>query len=195
MDTPNKLLCIKISLNTLILLLVLLSSCESQKTQQSKNSVQIEGLDLDKILKINDSAINVEAEDTSEYATLFVVIADTSPDYAMLHQKMFDLHQKLNIPIDTMGRYYNESKNLIALPDNDEDEMYAGDYFPRRFPSENLSLEYLDFYQLGAREKTIALVVGLYDTEENADSILAVLKNIENKSFKVKAEIYMGCMH
>ncbi|HRV53231.1 MAG: hypothetical protein FNNCIFGK_02203 [Bacteroidia bacterium] len=185
----------KISLNTLILLLVLLSSCESQKTQQSKNSVQIEGLDLDKILKINDSAINVEAEDTSEYATLFVVIADTSPDYAMLHQKMFDLHQKLNIPIDTMGRYYNESKNLIALPDNDEDEMYAGDYFPRRFPSENLSLEYLDFYQLGAREKTIALVVGLYDTEENADSILAVLKNIENKSFKVKAEIYMGCMH
>ena len=94
-----------------------------------------------------------------------------------------------------MGRFYNKSKNLIALPDNDKDEIYAGDYFPRRFPSDNLSLEYLNFYQRQAGKKTIALVTGIYETEKGADSALAVLHRSEKKVFKIKADIYVGCMH
>ncbi|WP_262490545.1 hypothetical protein [Hymenobacter sp. CRA2] len=35
---------------------------------------------------------------------------------------------------DTLGRFFDEQKNLIRLPDDDEDELYAGDYFPRRCP-------------------------------------------------------------
>jgi len=86
-----------------------------------------------------------------------------------------------------MGRFYNKKKNLIALPDNDEDEIYAGDYFPRRFPSDNLSLEYLNFYQRQAAEKTIALVTGIYETEKSADSALTVLHKPEKKVFKIKS--------
>ena len=108
---------------------------------------------------------------------------------------MFDLNGQLNIPIDTMGRFYNKTKNLIALPDDDEDELYAGDYFPRRFPSENLSLEYLDFYQKKAGDKTIALITGIYENEKSADSALTVLHKTEEKVFKIKADIYLGCMH
>jgi hypothetical protein len=108
---------------------------------------------------------------------------------------MIDLKTKSKIPIDTMGRIYNKKKNLIALPDNDKDEIYAGEYFPRRFPSENLSLEYLNFYQKQAGEKTIALVTGIYETEKSADSVLTVLRKIEPRVFKIKADIYVGCMH
>ncbi len=130
-----------------------------------------------------------------EYATFFIVVADTSLDYSTLHNKMLDLNRKYKIPVDTMGRCFNKTKNLIALPDNDEDELYAGDYFPRRFPTESLSLEYLNFYQKQSGEKTIALVTGIYETEKSADSALSVLSASEKKVFKIKADIYLGCMH
>jgi hypothetical protein len=94
-----------------------------------------------------------------------------------------------------MGRFYNKTKNLIALPDKDEDEIYAGDYFPRRFPSDNLSLEYLNFYQEQSGEKTIALVTGIYETERSADSALTVLRKTADKVFKIKAYIYVGCVY
>ncbi|MEZ4805298.1 MAG: hypothetical protein R2852_07405 [Bacteroidia bacterium] len=94
-----------------------------------------------------------------------------------------------------MGRFYNSKKDLITLPDDDEDEVYAGDYFPRRYPSGYMSLEYLDFYQRAAREKTIALVTGIFETAIEADSALSVLQSMEKKAFKIKSEMYMGCMH
>ncbi len=131
----------------------------------------------------------------SDNATYFIVIADTGRDYTTLRQKMSTINSQLHIPVDTMGRYYNETKDLIALPDNDEDEIYAGDYFPRRFPSEHLSLEYLSFYQKEAGNKTIALVTGIYETESSADSALSLLQKVESSAFKIKSDIYIGCMH
>ena len=106
-----------------------------------------------------------------------------------------ELHRNLNIPIDTMGRYFNKDKDLIALPDNSEDEMYAGEYLPRRFPSSDLSLEYLKFYQSQADNKTIALVAGIYESEKEADSVLTVLQKVEKKVFRIKAKIYEDCIH
>ena len=130
-----------------------------------------------------------------DYATYFVVVADTSRDYYFLHKKMFDLNKKYNIAIDTMGRLYNKTKDLIALPIDDEDEMYAGEYFPRRFPSNTLSLDYLITYQNQASEKTIALVSGIFETENSADSLVNLIKGTEKKAFKIKANMYIGCMH
>lgn len=136
------------------------------------------------------------ASDTdADHATYYVIIADTSLDYNFLHTKMFILNKELNISIDTMGRYFNKDKNRIVLPENDTDKMYAGEYYPRRDPSANLSLEYLSFYNSQAGEKTIALVAGIYETQKSADSALIVLKNKEKKTFRLKANIFIGCMH
>lgn len=180
-----------------IILTFILTACGTNSSD--KNDMKIESNKLDTTTKIQTPlpTNNNQSKDTTDYnnATYFVVVADTSKDYSFLHKKMFDLNRKLNVPIDTMGRFYNKTKNLIALPDNDEDEMYAGDYFPRRFPSDNLSLEYLNFYQKQAGEKTIALVTGIYETEKSADSAMTVLYKTEKKVFKIKADIYVGCMH
>jgi disulfide oxidoreductase YuzD len=81
------------------------------------------------------------------------------------------------------------------LPDNDDDEMYAGVYFPRRYPSENLSLEYLDFYNRNADHKTIALVSGIYQSEKSADSLLSIIRKTDKKAYKLKSQVYVGCMH
>lgn len=180
-----------------IVLTVFLTACGT--TSANKNGTEVASTKIDTMTSLQTTVANEnsDAVDTTDYnnATYFVVVADTSFDYSTLHKKMFDLYRKFKIPIDTMGRFYNKTKNLIALPDNDEDEIYAGDYFPRRFPSENLSLEYLDFYQIRAGEKTIALVTGIYETEKSADSALTVLHSTEKKAFKIKADIYVGCMH
>lgn len=144
---------------------------------------------------LSADTIENETGDDNETATYFVVIADTSLDYENLRREMFSLNMQLGIPIDTMGRYFNKKKNLIALPDDDEDEIYAGEYYPRRFPSENLSIEYLNFYQQPSQSKAMALVTGIYESLQSADSALAVQIKVYPKSFKISSQIYTGCMH
>ncbi len=128
-------------------------------------------------------------------ATYFVVVTDTGSSYHRLHEYMMALHQSASLEIDTMGRGYNKAKDLIALPEDDEDEMYAGEYFPRRFPSTNLSLEYLSLYREHAHPKTIALIAGIYGTAPEADSAASVLRKQRTGAFVLKSEIYIGCMH
>jgi hypothetical protein len=108
---------------------------------------------------------------------------------------MLAVNKTLNIKIDTLGRFYNRKKNLIQLPDNADDEVYAGDYFLRRGEGESLSLEYLNAYKRGSNEKMMALLSGIYEKKSSADSALAILKRYDDHSFVVKTKIYMGCVH
>lgn len=180
-----------------IILTLFLTACGTTISDKKDSEIKSNETDTSTFLHTTVSRNNdlVEDKTNNDYATYFIVVVDTSSNYYSLHKKMYDIHRRLSIPIDTMGRFYNSSKNLIALADNDEDEIYAGNYFPRRFPSDNLSLEYLSFYQSQAGEKTIALVTGIYEKEKSADSVVTILKRTENKVFKIKSEIYVGCMH
>lgn len=130
-----------------------------------------------------------------EYATYFIVVADTGSSYVQLDKKMITLSEKLHVEIDRMGRSHNEEKNLIALPEDDEDEIYAGDYFPRRYPSECFSLEYLNFYKDDAGDKTIAIVAGIFEVEKSAEKFLRILKKEESNAILFKTKIYTGCIH
>lgn len=179
------------------LLLIFISACATKPVKISGEDNNAAKADTTKKPATKNTTNHSFLEDSSEmnFATYYVVIADTSTDYYLLDNKMFELSRQLTIPIDTMGRFYNKIKNLIALPDHDEDEIYAGDYFQRRLPSENLSLEYLNVYQNKAGEKTIALVTGIYETEKRADSAVVSLRGIEKNVFKIKAILYEGCMH
>lgn len=170
---------------------LLLSACSSPLSDKNKPTVEIKAIDT-VVKKYN---VEEEISEENDKATYFVLIADTSSSYQLLHQKMIALHSQLKIPIDTMGRSYNAAKDLIALAENDEDELYAGAYYPRRFPSDNLSLEYLNFYSKQSEEKTIALVTGIYEREQSADSALSIIREFEKNAFAVKADIYIGCIH
>ena len=132
------------------------------------------------------------AEEDDQYEELFVVFADTGQDYFALKRKMTDLSSLLVKEIDTMGRYYDRSKDRITLPEDDEDEIYAGDYFMRRFPSDDLSIEYLVAYYKPSGKNTMALMVGIYDDENVADSVCKLVKYTSKRAFSTKAEIYHG---
>ncbi|MDO6518138.1 hypothetical protein Q4562_12905 [Zobellia uliginosa] len=144
-------------------------------------------------------ALNLNAQEISddEYMNAYIVVSDTSENYFELRQKMFDLHDKLKMEIDTMGRGFDKKKNRICLPENDEDEIYAGDYFPRRYPSETLSLEYLAYYTNTKKsaENTIALVAAITEDKEKADQKLLEVKKHFDQAFIVNSRIYMGCVH
>lgn len=137
----------------------------------------------------------VEEDTSGNFADYYVAVLDTNANYNPIHSKMFSASKALKIPIDTLGRYYNKKKDKIILPENDEDEIYAGEYFPRRNAEENLSLEYLNMYKSDAKARTIALVAGIYADKDSATAALKKLKAIEPKAFVLKSKIYIGCMH
>lgn len=178
-----------------LLLIVIFSACTSSNNKEKQS--QANASDTAIISASIDSSENNIAEDSVNHdiEKFFIIIADTGTDFYSLNKKMYDLNKQLQLPIDTMNRYFNKKKNSIVLHENDEDKLYAGHYFPRRFPSESLSLEYLDVYQDDAGKKTFALVTGIYEKNKSADSALAILKSKEKNAFKIKADINVGCVH
>jgi len=125
----------------------------------------------------------------------YLVVADTGTHYELLDARMLALQQQSNLPVDTMGRYFNRRKNRIVLPDNDEDELYAGEYFPRRETGASLSLEYLNFYTGNSSDTMIVLLAGLYLEDTAARSALQRLKPYAPAAHIRSGTLYMGCMH
>lgn len=138
---------------------------------------------------------NIDKEIADQTETVYIVVADTGLDYYALSNEMKNLNHSINKPIDTMDRCYNKTKDLIALPDTSSDEIYAGDYYPRRYPSEFMSLEYMSSYKSGSSKKTIALIAGIYEKKASADSAAKRLMPVQGKAFTIKTSLYMGCIH
>jgi hypothetical protein len=177
--------------NYILILTFLIAACGSR---------QVDKTGTPQVDTVNQSAPGLPDEDNddasfNETDTFYVVVADTGNDYYQLRDQMLSVAKTTDLLIDTLGRYYDKSKDLIMLPDNDEDEIYRGNYYPRRFPSDNLSLEYLDVYSPVSGDKTIAFVTGIYETKHAADSAKRSMLNIQPKTFVLKSEIYTGCMH
>lgn len=169
---------------------------EAPKRNDSLKNHHTFALNIDSIARsVNRPAPEMDDTTDYNYADFYIVVADTGLSYWLLHKKMLQLHRQFNQPIDSLDRYYNVAKDSILLPDNYEDDMYAGAYYPRRSPSTFLSLEYFDFFKSDTREKNIALVTGIYENETSADSAYAILKRVEKNAFKMKAKVYVGCMH
>lgn len=148
-------------------------------------------------LLIFSAFLFAQEPDESQYMDAYLVVADTSQDYFALRRELFDLSHKCQIPIDTLDRGYDTTKNMICLPENYEDEVYAGEYFPRRAPTVSFSLEYLAYYSdsVIASDKTIALVAAIADSQEAADALLRKIQQYIMHAFILRTKIYMGCMH
>ncbi len=131
----------------------------------------------------------------TEYMNAFVVVADSAQSYYELREKMFVLSDELKLEIDTIGRGYDANKNLICLPENDADEMWAGDYPPRRYPDETLSLEYVAFYDEESPTKTIGLITGIFDSKDKAEAQLNSVIEHSSNAYIINTDIYMGCTH
>lgn len=188
------------NLLTSLVTVIIYTSCNTSAPPQQP---PVEKIDSVTSVVVDSAYYNMmQHKDTTDttgmddmYATCYLVVADTGTNYAILRKKMTGLQQSLQLEIDTMGRYYNEQKHRIVEPDSSDDEMYAGEYFPRRYTSESLSLEQMDYYLSSSNVQNMGLVTGIYATRQGADSALIKVKLIEHHAFVLKTKIYMGCMH
>lgn len=133
---------------------------------------------------------------TDEYATVYITVADTGHDYRALALRMYGLAGPLLAEVDTMGRIYDPESDSLIVPRDDEDEMWAGAYFPRRYGSvQSLSIEYLSWYTDRSAPGTFALFTGIWPTRVAADSAASAQRRAAPGTFVLEASIYMGCMH
>ena len=176
----------------LLLLSTFIASCNNSTSTQTAGNTR-----TDTAANTTTTTTDTTAADAgdSEYETMYAVIADTGTNYYMLDSKMYAISRKMNLPIDTMDRHFDAAKNSIVLPDTIDDEMYRGEYYPRRDFSRYLSLDYYVVYSRNTTQNNIALIAGLYETQKSADSLCTLLKQAENKAFVVKASVFAGCMH
>lgn len=177
-------------------LLLMLTACSGSSSEKDANTP--DGAPEQDTLQSTaavDTLIDLPDNQLPEHSTYFIVVADTGLNYYSLRDRMVELNRNSGLPIDTLERSYLSSKNKIALPENHEDDTYAGEYVPRRFPSENLSVEYLNTYRPVSDTSTMALVAGIYENVAQADSLCRLLRKNEKKAFRFKAQVYTGCMH
>jgi hypothetical protein len=183
-----------------VLLLVLtIMACNKPSTSESTMIVQ----NMDStIAEASKDSSQMEIDDTGTdrfednfMQTMYIVIADTGYDYHAVRRQMIDLNRSTSIPIDTMDRYYNENHRMIMVPDSLEDELYGKYYFMRRYPSESMSIEYLNYYDSTIKDDRFAIFAGMYESEAKADSLLDEVLTYSKNAYMLPVEMYMGCMH
>ncbi|RPD38411.1 hypothetical protein [Chitinophaga barathri] len=139
-------------------------------------------------------------EDFSEeelWQECYVVVADTGMDYYALRGMLDGVKAITGQEIDTLGRYYDAAKDSVILPVDDEDEMWAGAYYPRWAIGPSGSIEYLDIYRKheDTSSSMLAAVAGLFVEKREADSTAELIRKQYNKAWVMKTQVYMGCMH
>lgn len=175
------------------LLYLLMIACSNEAPRQASPVATFKTDSVTAFRSMDETNQADSAED--DYEQFLILIADTGKNYHLLDEQMYAISKRLQIPVDTLNRSYNAKKNLIALAEDDEDEQYAGDYAPRRFPSDYLSIEYLLVYRPDAGEKTMALVSGIYESRIQADSALRKLSSVHPGAFLLEANVFVGCIH
>ncbi|MEI8278171.1 MAG: hypothetical protein WCG87_00325 [Bacteroidota bacterium] len=169
---------------------IVLTACKNTPSGSTSNADSIK-------VPINktDSSQNAIADTENDFADYYVAIVDKGYDYYALDRLMYSIGNALHMKVDTLGRYYNAIKKEIVLPENDEDEMYRGEYYPRRDGDDFLSIERTTLYDSTEKEGNMCLVAGLFTNKQSADSVLQAIKPISGNGYVVKASIYMGCLH
>jgi hypothetical protein len=139
----------------------------------------------------------VEGVPESETATYYIVEVAAGYDFDSLKNISLNAATILGARFDMLARIYKPGKGII-VPENDEDEMYRGEYYPRR-PTEDenfvsIEMSYVFSDQQADTLKMVALA-GMYPLKSQADSVVSILKDKISTTQTVKREVYMGCMH
>jgi hypothetical protein len=173
--------------------ILFLSACSNTSVKQTPHKIDSNcALLPNPALEKLDSLVDVGHDEMQE---VWVIVGDTSQNYNVLDAEMYLWAAQLNWGIDTMERYYDINKNALVVSEKSEDEMYRGEYFPRRFGTETLSIEYLSTYSQYTRAKTFALVFGIYESEAEAKKALNKSIKVSQHAFILPCNLYMGCMH
>lgn len=177
----------------------LLASCQSPNHQVENTDTTAPRLDsgsvITSIMTDDEPMDSLTAEERVDYALYKVVVVDTGFQYENLLQTLYSVEKKTGLEVDLMGRYFDKKKQEIILSEDDEDELYAGSYFPRRYPGNTLSIEYLNTFAPAADNKKMAIIATIAETRGQADSLVRVLTPHFPHTHSIWSKVFIGCLH
>lgn len=182
-----------------LLFSILILSCSDVK----KNSNELISIENDsnsqvKSLLLNEDIENADSNELNidnQMQEMYLLILDSSNNYNELRDYMIDVARSNKKEIDSMGRFFNHIRNKLVLPDSSEDEIYAGEYFPRRYESDFLSIEYNSEYFDQSDSSTMCIVAGIYDEKDELLKAMSSFSKLKKPTIVLKTKIYMGCLH
>jgi hypothetical protein len=133
----------------------------------------------------------------SESATYYLVEVARGRDYDTLKNISTNAASLLGTKFQMLDRIYKSGKGII-VPEDAEDEVYRGEYFPRRpFEDQNyVSIEMSNgFIDNEADTLEMVTIAGIYSLQTQADSVASLLKDKIPTVKTVKRDMYLGCMH
>lgn len=187
MKTPALLLC-----------LLVIGSCKpvSQKTPSVASVPQT---------ALRDSLPETAPEETwsteSEYYPYYIVTVADGDNFDSLKLIAGKAAELLNIKFDMLGRIY-DSKKGIVLPEDAEDEMYSGEYYPRRPLYDTTCVSIEPKFQFKSKDENVSAessqmtIVALLSTRRGeADTVLGLLLPHFPTARVYQDSLYLGCMH
>jgi hypothetical protein len=170
----------------------------SLKIGKSKILDSINKSDLNQSVSENGTeAISVGEIKNDDYETAFIVVLDTSNQFHKMYELAMSVSRKFNIPFDTVQKSYFPQTNIWGVSQSSDDEIYRGEYFPRRNGSEKdiLSLEYKYWYDKKGNDKNLMLVTNIFLFSMDAEKSVAAWRKYFPQAFIMQCDIYMGCIH
>ena len=127
----------------------------------------------------------------AELQAHWILIGDTNAHYWPLLRHANEVAKTAPIAFDSLERHYDPKKQTIVVDQSSEDEMYRGEYFPRRITGTHLSIEPFETYFPESKHHTFVEVYGIYD---QADSALKAMKTFPQAHMRT-CKIFMGCLY
>jgi hypothetical protein len=153
-------------------------------------SAKADSFDLD------DSAGDLDSSNmANEYQTFYLVTIAEGNNYDSLLKVAQSAAKSLHLKVDLMNRSYHPEKGIV-VNDDDEDEIYRGEYYPRRSSGNFVSIEMKDAFMDNEKDPMRMLIISnIFENASQADSVLNIAKADFPSARAVKAELFMGCMH
>ncbi len=126
---------------------------------------------------------------------MYIVKLDSSYNYQDLNHKAEKLSKSPKIEYPK-NRVWDSARGFLVLSYNDSDEIYAGEFAPRRWPSTELSIEPLIYYTEGripTGGELFIIVAGIFYEKDAADNYIDSV-NFDNYQI-LKSKVYLGCVH
>jgi hypothetical protein len=167
--------------------LVWLTACQNSSMQQSVKHTDSACLPSKVLLLPSLDTSNLDADNQA----FWILLGDSSSQYWSLLKHAAVFAQQNNILFDSLDRHFDAQQHTVVVNQSSEDEMYRGEYFPRRQTGTFMSIEPFSSYFPTYKGTAMIEVLGIYD---QVDSACIAMKQFPNARMKT-CKLYMGCLH
>jgi len=177
--------------------LIILLMCDCKQKPAAIKENKIDSILTQNTVVIEDTTEKQIDDPEQEYANYYLIQVATGHNFDSLKTISSNAVSILKSKFSMLDRIYKSGKGII-VPENDGDEIYSGEYYPRRpFDDQNfVSIEMANgFSDKEADTLQMVAIAGVYSLKSQADSVATLLKGKIPTVKTIQHEMYLGCMH